>query len=242
MYSVDSRSTIESTSRSQVGVPIDEARLTAAAIEQASTIVRPGSGRILLRLTEVELGLGRPDIVLISLSRSGLVARAERGLRLANLTEAQILVATHEGTDSQHSSRHVLSVNRRLHRIGWLDEFHRMPELPRLISQSVLIEAKMRDWRTGIQQLARTAWAAQRSVLLIPEEIERLIPPIALKHNRLGLVVRKASGQLSWQLRGRPRRLSLLADLWLTELAIRHLLEDSSDQICSSVANFDIPR
>jgi len=242
MHSVALLPTIESTSRNQVGVPVEEALLTAAALDQASIIVRPGSGRILIRLTEVELGLGRPDIVLIATSKTGLVARAECGLRVANLTEAQILVAAHERTSFRHSAGHVTSVTRRLRRIGWLDSNNQMPELPRLVSQSVLLEAKMRDWRTGIQQLARTTWVAERSALLIPEDVERLIPRMALKHNRLGLVVRRANGQLSWRLHARARRSSLLADIWLTELAIRHLLDGSRDQIRSSAANFDTPR
>lgn len=242
MQSVAPSPAIRKVSETSVGVPIGEALLTNAALDQASVIIRPGSGRILIRLTEVDLGLGRPDILMIAASKSGLLARANRGLRLANLTEAKILVSAHEQSRSQYSAGHVASVIRRLRRVGWLDEYNRMPELPRLVTKSVLLEAKMRDWRTGIQQLARTTWVADRSALLVPKYLERLIPNIALTHNRLGLVVQNDAGQLQWRLHGRSHRPSRLADVWLTELAIRKLLSDSDDQIRSSVANFETAR
>jgi hypothetical protein len=242
MQSVARDTFIEGASASSVGVPIEEALLTSAALDQSSVILRPGSGRVLIRLTEVDLGLGRPDILMIVASKTGLISRAESGLRLANLTEARILVSVIQKTRYQYTAGHVASVIRRLRRVGWLDNQNRMPQLTRLVSQSVLLEAKMRDWKSGIQQLARTTWVAERSALLVPVDLERLIPRVMLKHNRLGLVVQSETGQISWRLHGRARRPSLLADVWLTELAIRNLLDDPKSQIRSSVANFSTPR
>lgn len=212
-----------STSRSSVGQPIAEARLTSAVLEHARTLVSPGRGRVLLTLSEVELGLGRPDVVLLAASLTGLAARARQGLRLGNLTEAQILASVDGRLGSQHSASHVRTVSRRLAENGWITSTGQLRAVPRLVAQSLLIEAKVRDWRNGVGQLTRTRWVAERSALLVPATTSHLVPPAMLRHNRLGLIVERSDGTLRWEVRTRPRPLSLLADLWLAELAIRHI-------------------
>jgi hypothetical protein len=216
------------TSRAPVGVPNGESTLTSALIDQRTSLATPGPGRVLIPLSEVELGLGRPDVLLVAASKNGLLARGQRGLRLSNLTEAEILVSIHTRAPSKHSASHVRAVARRLREVGWLVADDRLPELPRLVSQSVLIEAKLRDWRSGIGQLARTTWVAQRSALLVPAQIEHLVSKALLRHNGLGLLVQRGDGELVWRLRGGHRRaISTLADLWVSELAIRHLTSKS---------------
>jgi hypothetical protein len=213
-------------SRLPVGVPNGESALTSSVIDQRTSLVTPGPGRVLIPLSEVELGLGRPDVLLVAASKNGLIARAKHGLRLANLTEAEILVSIHTQAPSKHSASHVRAVARRLREAGWLVGDDRLPHLSRLVSQSVLIEAKLRDWRTGIGQLARTTWVAQRSALLVPSHIEHLVPKPLLQHNGIGLLVQRPDGELAWRLRGGHRRaISPLGDLWVSELAIRHLTE-----------------
>lgn len=212
-----------STGRSSVGQPIAEAGLTSAVLQHARTLVSPGPGRVLLTLSEVELGLGRPDVVLLTASLTGLAARARQGLRLANLTEAQVLVSVDGRLATQHSESHVRTVTRRLAENGWLTRTGQLRAVPRLVAQSLLIEAKVRDWRNGVGQLTRTRWVAQRSALLVPAATSHLVPRAMLRHNRLGLIVERSDGSLRWEVRTRPRQLSPLADVWLTELAIRHL-------------------
>ncbi|MDQ3573619.1 MAG: hypothetical protein M3404_01655 [Actinomycetota bacterium] len=202
---------------------MDETLLTTAALGQSRALVQPGPGRVLVTLSEVELGVGRPDVLLLTASKNGLLARARHRLRLGNLTEAEILAAVHEGRRSKHTASHVRAVTRRLRALGWLVPGDRLRMTPRLISQSVLIEAKVRDWRTGIGQLARTTWVAERSALLVPRDVERRVPKALFQHNGIGLIVQRSNGALAWRLRGRSRRISLVADLWVTELAIRHL-------------------
>lgn len=206
-----------------VGEPVAEARLTEAVLRHAHSLIAPGPGRRLLALSEVELGLGRPDIVLLSASPNGLDARARRGLRLANLTEAQILASLHGNGCSQHSDSHVRAVSRRLVQGGWIDRRGAVRPVRSLIDRSLLIEAKIKDWRNGVGQLTRTRWVAERSALLVPSNRSHLVPRTMLRHNRVGLVIERPDGTLRWEVRPRPRRLSFLADVWLTELAIRHL-------------------
>jgi hypothetical protein len=214
--------------RPPVGLPVNETVLTRAALDQAAALVRPGPGRTLVALSEVELGIGRPDVLLLTASKSGLLARASHGLRLRNLTEAEILASVHEGRRSRHSDKHVRAVTRRLRAMGWLVRGDVLRSAPRLIAQSVLIEAKVRDWRTGIGQLARTTWVAGRSALLVPGDVERRVPKALLQHNGIGLIVQQSDGALAWRLRGRARHIPLVADLWVTELAIRHV--ESADR------------
>lgn len=213
--------------RPRVGLAITETHLTAAALEQGPKLIHPGPGRVLIGLSEVELGVGRPDVLLVTASKNGLVARGRRGLRLTNLTEAEILAAVHEGKRSKHSPSHVRAVTRRLREAGWLMRGDTLPRMPLFISQSVLIEAKVRDWRTGIGQLARTTWVAHRSALLVPVEVEQRVPRALFQHNRIGLIIQRSDGTLAWRLRGRVRRISLVADLWVSELAIRHLEQEA---------------
>lgn len=203
-----------------------ETLLTAAALEQSAALVEPRPGRVLVALSEVELGVGRPDVLLLTASKNGLLARARHGLRLGNLTEAEILASVHEGRRSKHSDSHVRAVTRRLRALGWLVRGDALRTTPRLIAQSVLIEAKVRDWRTGIGQLARTTWVAERSALLVPRNVERRVPKALFQHNGIGLIIQRSDGTLAWRLRGRARRISLVADLWVTELAIRHLEQE----------------
>src|SRR5947209_460440 len=56
------------TVRPPVGVAKAEARLTRVALAQPYALVRPGRGYGLMALDEVELGIGRPDVVMLSLS------------------------------------------------------------------------------------------------------------------------------------------------------------------------------
>ena len=213
----------DASSRFLVGVPRDEALLTAAAIEQAHVLLRPGPGRSLIILNEVELGSGRPDLLLLAASKRGLLARASTGLRLANLTEARVLAGLYTGTPSGHSQGHVRAVTKRLQDLGWLADQTAVQVSP-LIATSLLVEAKVRDWRTGIGQLSKNRWAASSSALLVPAHVGRLVPRQVLRHNRLGLIALSGSGQVSWQIQLRRRPLPVLADLWLSELAIRSLM------------------
>lgn len=74
----------------RVGSPKRETHLTAATVEQAANR-SPGLGRVLLCLTEVELGVGRPDVLLVTMSKNGLLARARRWAPNCNLTDSQLL-------------------------------------------------------------------------------------------------------------------------------------------------------
>jgi len=223
---VDSSKMALAETTSEIGVPKAERELTEAAVLDARLLLRPGSGRSLLVLSEVQLGIGRPDLLLLSVSRRALEARARAELRLANLTEARVLAALNNGGASGHSAGHVRTVGTRLQETGWIRSSGEVTPVRSTIGDSMLIEAKTGDWRTGLQQLTRNRWASHFSALLMPVESQRRVPRRSLRHNHLGLLVLNGRG-LRWQIKPPRSSLSWLADVWLTELAIRELEAES---------------
>jgi hypothetical protein len=68
--------------------------LTSAVIERPEPVLATSSSdHALVVLTEVELGIGRPDSIVLADELATLFRRRAAGLRLANLTEARVLGA-----------------------------------------------------------------------------------------------------------------------------------------------------
>jgi hypothetical protein len=208
-----------SASPARVGAPIAEAALTALVLEQPDLVV-PGSAdpSTVIVLHEVELGIGRPDVVVLRLDLAALAMRRYAGLRLRNLTEARALGAALDGDleMSGVSPRHTTRVIRGLDERGWFEP----KSLSRVVRDSVLIEAKVEHWGLGIGQLARVRWAANHAALLVPGGLADRVPAQMLRFNEIGLLIGDA-GSLAWQ-RMPPRKdLALHLDAWLAELALR---------------------
>ena len=176
-----------------------------------------------MHLSEVELGTGRPDGLLVVASKSGLLRRAEYGLRLPTLAHARVLEATAAGRRSGYSISHERRLHRTLSEIGWITDSGRLRFLPRLVSRSLLIEAKIADWRTGLCQLRRARWAANSAALLMPATTHHRVPRKMLDRNRIGMMVLGQRGiETTTAPASTPTTLS--AELWVSELAIRSLL------------------
>lgn len=201
-----------------VGVPRAESTLTDAVLRTARLLLRPGPGRSLFMLTEVELGIGRPDVLLMTGSMNAVCSRAKTGPRLHNWTEARVLAAW-ANRDLAHgvTPAHATSVRRRLKGRGW--RIHEDALRP-LVSDSLLIEAKVRDWKRGIRQLSRTRHLVQRSALLVPRNSIARVDRRWLTHGSLGLIALDEGG-LRWERKGRRHKVSPAANLWLSELATR---------------------
>jgi hypothetical protein len=205
--------------RARVGVPIEEAALTALIQGQSDRLL-PGDSvaSTIVVLHEVELGVGRPDVVVLRVDLAALTLRRHARLRLKNLTEARALGAALEGDleMSGVSMRHANRVVRGLHETGWLDP----RALSRVIRDSILIEAKVAHWGLGIGQLARVRWASNHAALLVPGAMAGRVPAQMLRFNEIGLLTAKA-GSLEWQQIPPRRDLPLHLDAWLGELVLR---------------------
>lgn len=209
------------TLRNRVGVPFAERAITDALAVHARALFPPRSGRSLYLLREVEIGIGRPDLLLLVASPRRVEARREAGLRLGNLTEAEILGAARNDYSSRHTLSHRRAVLARLADRGWVSgqKTVRIPLGP-VVADSLIIEAKVADWGRGIVQLSRSRWLSHRAALAISATLNHRVRRTALRANGLGLLL-LAGDEPRWQVAAPRRSLSVGADLWLTELLIR---------------------
>jgi hypothetical protein len=205
----------------QVGVAVHEAALTTAVMLQPHEVLDTGKPDVTaVILQEVELGIGRPDLLVLDVDLKTLAARRVAGLRLRTLAEARALGAWRSGDPSSAglSSQHFLRLVARLEDQGWLD----MSNDSRVVQHSVLVEAKVSHWARGLQQLARVRWAAHSAALLVPESIAENVSGVMLELNGLGLLTEQG-GELSWRRQSPHAPLPTHVDAWLAELAIRAL-------------------
>ena len=205
---------------SDVGVPVAERALTDALDCLAHRIVTPGSGRSLIHLREVEIGLTRPDAILLAVSSTGLRARLRTNLRLPTLAHARVLESLRTGVPPGYSQRHLSQLRCHLREMKWLTKTGHVRDVSKLIARSLIVEAKVSDWRRGIGQLTKVRRLSHEAALLMSVETQHRVSRATLRHNRLGLLV-ASSDQLRWQIRSPSTELSWAADLWLTELAMR---------------------
>jgi hypothetical protein len=205
----------------RVGIATHEALLTAAVVQRPDAVLGiPPADHALVVLQEVELGIGRPDLIVLNVDLTTVALRKSAGLRLNNLTEARALGAVLYGdpTLSGVSTRHFRKLADRLGRAGWFD-----PRVgSRTVSDSVLIEAKVSHWGKGVGQLARVRWASHSAALLVPTDVARRVPAAMLSFNGLGLLTQD-QGTVAWHKASPRADLPLHIDAWLGELALRGL-------------------
>lgn len=208
-----------------VGVPVAERLLTSDLPNRAAGLFAPGSGRSLLCLQEVEIGTGRPDALFLVISSAALEARRREDTRIPSIAHARVLESMRTGCPSGYCPRHVNRLAKSLWELGWLTRRGRVRAVQRTVARSLLVEAKVSNWRQGILQLTRARWASHQAALLMPFETHHRVPPISLNHNRLGLVV-KHDRDFHWRITSPTLKLGWMADVWLTELALRKIQRD----------------
>jgi hypothetical protein len=205
--------------RPPVGVPIHERRLTEAAAGAAGDLV-PGTGTLVV-LHEVEIGIGRPDLVVLRVDVTRLAWRRAAGLRLAGYHEAIALGALRAGRlDELGLSRtYVRRLERSLIARGWLDLWTH----DRLVSDSLVLEAKVSNWRRALLQLSQVRWAAQQAALVVPHRLAGRIPDTALNPRGMGVLVVDDSGGIEWRRAAPSVPMPFELDAWLGELTLREL-------------------
>jgi hypothetical protein len=222
-----SSGTLEGRRRRNVGVAKAERRLTETLVALPTSLVSPGRGRRLLVVDELELGIGRPDVFIGVVSPAALAAWAHGRPRVTNWTEARVLSAMWRPAEGRFvgvSASHEQSIRKRLLRNGWKDEPSQLP-----LKDSLLVEAKVRDWRNGMVQLALARRLFRRTALLLPELVGPRVPRTLLDSYGVGLALQSGTGAIRWGRKPRRRAVPLAADLWLTELAARHWLRYGFD-------------
>lgn len=217
---------------SRVGEPRQELALTNALALSLPRLFRPRPGRTSFVLFEPEIGRGRPDAVVVQMSSAALQSFRRRHLRVPHLTAARSLVVSASHGELGISQSYLRQLRTAEFSADWSDTA--ILHASGLIRDSLAIEAKVKDWRRGLRQVAAFRPYAHRSALLLPDPVAQRLDSSGLAVYTSGLMSERG-GQVEW-LHPAPRReLDAGVSLWLLELIIRGL-EDGSTHNASELA------
>lgn len=207
---------LSASSRPPVGVPIQEAVLHSALKEHHRKLFPPGVGRSTFFLSEPELGFGRPDALILTVSKSALSAFRRTGLRLPSLSAAKSLA----GVGSGNSERYDRALARDLSRSGWTAAD--LIAAGKIIHDSIAVEAKLNEWRRAIRQASTYRIGAGRAAVLLPDRVSTNVDLRNLEAHEVGLLLSK-NGKITWSVAAQPGPLSPSHRAWLLELLLRDL-------------------
>jgi hypothetical protein len=202
-----------------VGVPTHELALMSALARDMWRLDRPGPGRVNFVLFEAEVGAGRPDAVVLTVSRNSLEKFRATGLRIPTPTASRALTDTADSSLGI-SVQYARSLRRRLEAEGWTSrEFQQGAAI---IHDSLAIEAKVSDWSRALRQVAKFQPTTHRSAILMPEMAATRVPRPTIEKNGIGLLA-ESHGRTEWMTPAVGQDLSPQRRLWLLELLLRGL-------------------
>ena len=199
------------TTRS-VGKAIHEVVLTDALSRSSSRLLPPGSGRSVVVIPEVAIGRGRPDILVVVISKSALNAYLASGLRIETLTQARALAAG-AGSSAPRGGKAAKKAGR-----AWTDAD--VKRYSTSVFDSLAVEAKLKDWKQAIRQASRFRHLAHRAAIMLPDVavLTRVTP--YLHTYDLGFIGFSRS-QPFWCVSAKKSDPRPGTSLWLLELAAR---------------------
>lgn len=216
--------------RSRVGVPVQERLLTEAFISRARTVVSPGAGRSIFVIEEPELGAGRPDFILVTAAQSSVHWFAQKGLSITSPAAARVLDPHVSDPELGISRGYAASLRRDLVAQGWGSEDP--SRIASLVTDSLAVEAKVRDWRRAVQQVARFRRHVHRAAILMPRDL----PPEAnrsLDFYGTGLL-RSDSAGVRWERQAISSEPSIGARLWTLDLLRRGLADGTAYRLSAA--------
>lgn len=205
-----------SRSRPPVGVPIHEIALYEALDRCAARVFSPGAGRSTYFVSEPELGYGRPDAILLTISPASLSGFRRRELRLPSLNAAKSLT----GEGSSLTERHARTLSRDLERAGWSERDLRWAA--HMVADALAVEAKLSDWRRAIRQAAAYRVGTGRSAVLLPGHVGDRVDVRNLETHGVGLLL-EDDRSVQWKLAAPRTEVSVSRRAWLVELLLRGL-------------------
>ena len=208
------------SAKPRVGIPIHERQLTEAFLQNLPSVVRPGAGRSIYVLEEVDLGAGRPDVVVLTISSAAFESFRRTGLRLPSPLAARALDLGIGSGDLGASVSHVNSIRRELRQAGWFDV-----DLDRIVASvhdSLAVEAKMKDWKQAVRQVGRFRSHFRRSAVLMPKRpiTDDMLRSIGFYG--FGLLFRDGD-QMYWEQAATEQGPPGTSSVWLLELLLRGL-------------------
>lgn len=228
------------TDRTKIGFPTGEQLLVDRLVESGMQLLPPGRGRRLFVVPEVASERGRADLVLL-VSNSLAAARfIQSGVAFRNETECFLAAQLVEGwTTNPAALAHRLGVTR-----AYVQAVQRSMAsrglsarivgiAARVVTDSLVIEAKQSDWRAALAQAIRYRSMSFRVAIAVPQRVAARVDRDFLYSTNMGLVAVDGSTVPTWIRKPPKGNPGLSARLWLAE-QLRRALEQPL--ICSEPA------
>ncbi|MGV8911437.1 MAG: hypothetical protein ACOH14_02380 [Rhodoglobus sp.] len=207
----------EADPRRRVGQPVQELTLTSILASDLSKLFRPGPGRSAYVIFEPEVGAGRPDVLVVSASSTALARYIKAGLRVSTPSATRALSAADESSLGI-SVPYARSLRKGLLQDGWSQQEYARASV--IVHDSLAIEAKVKDWKQALRQVAKFHVTAHRSAIFMPLKTARLIPIPVLEQYGAGLLV-ETGGRAEWLLTSPRRELEGPSTIWMLEVLVR---------------------
>lgn len=219
------------TDRSKIGFPTGEQLLVDRLVESSLHLLPPGRGRRLFVLPEVASERGRADLILL-VSNSRAAARFVRtGIAFRNETECFLAAQLVEGwTTNPAVLAHRLGVTRAYVQTVQRSMASRglsarnVGVAARVVTDSLVIEAKQYDWRAALAQAIRYRSMSFRVAIAVPHRVATRVDRDFLYSTNTGLVAVDADRTADWIRKPPKGNPGLPARLWLAE-QLRRALE-----------------
>jgi hypothetical protein len=119
----------------------------------------------------------------------------------------------------------------RIRTAGWTES--QASAVSALIVDSIAIEAKMKDWRRALRQIAAFRAYAHRAALLVPKAVGARVQVIGLDVYQSGLLV-ESGGRVDWERPASRREVDPATRAWLVELLLRGLEGGTAYRVSAS--------
>jgi hypothetical protein len=183
-------------------------------------VLRPGPGRSVFVIEEADLGSGRPDIILVSISSRALAAFRDSGLRIPSPIAAKTLDPVLADEDLGVDAAYARTLRRDLRACGWSEPI--AMRMSFALHDSLGVEAKMKDWRQAVRQVSKFRRLFHRSAVLMPRRVLPAQSIQAMDFYGCGLLFQDAL-KVEWQRESSTNEPRVWAKLWLLELLTRGL-------------------
>lgn len=224
---MDVLSDISEMSRPPVGIPSHELALHEALDRQVPNLFPPGKGRSVFIVREPELGFGRPDAIILTISATALQSFMNTGLRLPSLNAARSL----SGEASNVTIKYARTLARDVERSGWS---HRaLARSASMVTDSVAVEAKISEWRRAIRQATGYRVGTSRAAILVPARVGALVERRNLESHGIGLLTEQFR-RIQWSVEAPPSEISICHRAWLIELLLRGLESGTAHRSAAS--------
>lgn len=187
-------------------------------LEYLPKVFPPGTGRQQFVLQEVDVAMGRPDVIVLNCSPTAVNRFAASGLRLPSFSAARVLDPAVERGAAGISSDYEVRLSSQLSTAGWTARAVR--ESASIVAQSLGIEAKIKEVPRALRQVARFRSLFSLAAIATPSSLPKSLSPELLESYGIGMICPESPDWV-WALPSRAAQPSIAARLWLLELLIR---------------------